>query len=94
MSKKEKKGKHGLVIKINDDISIYANRWEFIVKYRDYENWYLPSLEACFEEILDEQVKVKFIKNDKKDMENIIRIIKETKKELLALFEGCGSEFK
>jgi len=87
--KKKKKSKVSLIIKINDNISIFANVHQYIVKFCGQSDWHLPTLQSCFEEIFDAQVKLKLMENDKKDMQNIIRIIKETKKELLALFRGC-----
>ena len=85
MTKKIKKEYYGLVVKIDDDVSIFADKNQYIVKYGKH-NHYLDSLESCFNDIFEERVKVKLIENQKKDMEEIIKIIEDTRKWLKSLF--------
>ena len=84
---KDAKKISGLIIKVNDEISIRADKYQYIVHFRsDY--WYLDSLGACFEEIFNEQVKINLAENKKKEMNEIIRIIKETSNWLRDIFRS------
>jgi len=85
MTKKIKKEYYGKVIDIEDDVSIWADRNQYIVKYGK-RYCYFGYLEHCFNDIFSERVKVKLIENQKKDMEEIIKIIKETEKWLKSIF--------
>jgi len=86
MTKKTKKEYYGLVVKIDDDVSIFADKNQYIVKYGKH-NCYFGTLEHCFNDIFEERVKVKLIENQKKDMEEIIKIIEDTRKWLKMLFK-------
>ena len=85
MTKKTKKEYYGKIIDIEDDVSIWADRNQYIVKYGKRQ-CYFGYLEECFVDIFSERVKVKLIENQKKDMEEIIKIIKETEKWLKSIF--------
>lgn len=85
--------KHKLIIKLDNDISIYANKHEYIVKFQG-ENWYLPDLPICFQEIFGVKVRHKLIESQAKGMKEVIEIIKNTKKEIQDYFKECRSEFK
>lgn len=85
MTKKSKKEFYGKIIDIEDDISIFADRNQYIVKYGK-QNCYFGTLEQCFNDIFEERVKVKLIENQKKDMEEIIKIIEDTRKWLKNIF--------
>jgi len=86
MIKKNKKEYRGLIIKIDGNVSIWADGYQFKVKYGK-RNHYLDSLESCFNDIFEEQVKVKLIENQKKDMKEIIKIIEDTRKWLKSIFK-------
>ena len=85
MIKKTKKEYYGLIVKIDDDVSIFADREQYIIKYGK-RSCYFGTLEHCFNDIFEERVKVKLIENQKKDMEEIIKIIEDTRKWLEMLF--------
>ena len=86
MIKKKKKEYYGKVIDISDDISIFADRNQYVVKHGKH-NCYFGTLEESFNDILKERVKVRLIENQKKDMEEIIRIIEDTRKWLKMFFK-------
>jgi len=85
MTKKIKKEYYGLIVKISDDVSIFADRNQYIVKYGK-RSCYFGTLEHCFNDIFEEQIKVKLIKNQKKDMKEIIKIIEDTQEWLKSIF--------
>ena len=85
MKKKKKREVSGLILKIDDDVSIFADTNQYIVRVRNLY-WYMPTLESCFREIFAERLKSRLIENKKKDMERIIEIHKETEKWLKDIF--------
>jgi len=88
MIKKNKKKNeyYGLVVRMGDNVSIWAERSQYVVKYGK-RSCYFGTLEHCFNDIFEERVKVKLIENQKKDMEEIIKIIEDTRKWLKSIFE-------
>ena len=86
IKKKNKKEYYGKIIDIADDVSIFADRNQYIVKYGKH-NCYFGTLEHCFNDIFEERVKVKLIENQKKDMKEIIKIIEDTRKWLKSIFK-------
>ncbi len=87
VNKKKPKKNNGLVIKIDDNISIFADKDQYIVKMGSIHS-FLGSLEHCFEEIFAKQVKIHLIENPKKDMETIVNIHKDVSKWLRSIFRG------
>jgi len=77
----------GLVLKVDDDIEIWADKYQFVVHFQN-DTWHLPSLEACFEEIFKEKTKVNLVENKKKDIETIVEVIKETAQWLKNIFRN------
>ena len=86
MTKKIKKEYYGKIIDIEDDISIWADRNQYTIKYGK-RYCYFGTLEECFNDIFEERVKVKLIENQKKDMEGIVKIIKDIRKWLKSIFK-------
>jgi len=88
-----KKNKHGrkLVTKINDEISIRADKNQYIVEINDnfYGNnvWYFPTLDMCFLDIFDYLCKKRLTTNEDKKIEDVARIIGETRKEILKIMK-------
>jgi len=76
----------GKVIDINDDISIFADKYQYIVRLRT-TTVYLASLQDCFQFIFEEEIKIRLIENPKKNIEEIVKIHKETAQWLRGLFK-------
>jgi len=79
-----------LVIKINDKISIWGNRNQFVVKVQENENskpnyWYLPGLDVCFTEIFEYLCREKLADGRNKELKEVAQIILATKKEILEI---------
>jgi len=85
MIKKSKKEHYGKIVDISEDVSIFADRNQYIVKYGK-RSCYFGTLEHCFNDIFEERVKVKLIENQKKDMKEIIKIIEDTQEWLKSIF--------
>ena len=85
MTKKSKKEYYGKIIDINDEVSIWADKDQYIVKYGK-QNSYFGSLEHCFNDIFKNQVKVRLIENPEKNIKRIIGIHKETSEWLKNIF--------
>jgi len=84
-TKKSKKALYGKIIDIDDEISIYADKDQYIIRYGRH-NYYFGSLEHCFADIFENRVKTRLIENPQKNIERIIEIHKETAKWLKSLF--------
>jgi len=78
---------YGLILKIDEDISIWADKFQYIVHFKS-DTWYLPTLESCFEEIFKTKVKINLIENKKKEIETIIEQIKSTSDWLKKMFRN------
>jgi len=79
-----------LVAKINDKISIWGDRNQFMVKVQKNENskpdyWYLPGLDACFTEIFDYLCREKLADGRNKELKEVAQIILDAKKEILEI---------
>jgi len=82
-----KKETSGLILKIDDHVSIHTDSNNYIVKYGQHYH-YLDSLSACFEDIFEERIKVRLIENKKKDIAEIKKIHEETIEWLKKLFHN------
>lgn len=84
-----------LVTEISEEISIFADENQFVVKVRSkpnqrfdkQETWYFPTLDICFHEIFDYFCKKKLTDGRKKSLKEIAEIILETKKEILEIMK-------
>jgi len=83
--KKSKVRTSGLIIKVDDKTSIFADRDQYIVQ-RNQRNSYFGSLEHCFNAIFQDKVKDSLIDNPEKSIKRIIEIHKETAKWLEDVF--------
>jgi hypothetical protein len=84
-----------LVTKINEEISIFADQNQFIVKVRSkpnqrfdkQETWYFPTLDMCFQEIFDHLCKKRLANGKNKSLKEIAEIILKTREEILKIME-------
>jgi hypothetical protein len=84
-----------LVTKINEEISIFADESQFIVKVRSkpnqrfdkQETWYFPTLDMCFQEIFDHLCKKRLANGRNKSLKEITEIILKTREEILKIME-------
>jgi len=86
-----------LILRVNEEIAIYGSVHEYIVeigKESNVNRWFLPDLQTCFEEIYEYILKKKLMFSRKKDCDNIIKIINETRKEIKGYWEGSTKNFK
>jgi len=78
-----------LILKVSDGVEIWGDPRQYMIKFRDnkgdiqhYRTEYLPDLEMCFREIFENILKNRLMNNKKKTCDEILRIVKETKKEI------------
>lgn len=83
----------GKILDVDDNISIWADRMQYIVKINNHSTYHL-SLEGCFQFIFEEEVKTRLIDNPKKNIERIIEIHKETAKWLKDIFKKVEAPFE
>jgi len=83
--KKSKARTTGLIIKIDNKTSIFADRDQYIVQ-RNQRNSYFGSLEHCFNAIFQDEVKDNLIDNPEKNIKRIVEIHKETARWLKEVF--------
>jgi hypothetical protein len=79
-----------LVVKINKEISILVDKYQYIVKLSygsKPEYWYFGSLDFCFQEIFEYICINRLKKNEKKDLKNVAGIISKTKKEIIKIMK-------
>lgn len=84
-----------LICKINKRISIWADQHQYIVriqknpkqKVKHSENRYFPTLEMCFEEIFECLCKTKLADGRDKGIEDIAKIIIQTKREIMEIMQ-------
>ena len=79
-----------LVIKINDQITISSDENQYIVRIHNgkrAENRYYPTLDMCFQEIFDHLCKIRLADGKDKKMEEVAKVIKNTKKEILEIMK-------
>lgn len=90
-----------LIIKINKEISIFADGHQYIVKIKGapeqrldkQETWYFPTLDMCFQEIFNYLCKKRLADNETKTLNEVRNTILETKREILEIMEPftvCG----
>ena len=79
-----------LITKINKKISIWADENQYIVRIqrdknpdmKHSENWYLPTLDMCFQEIFDYLCKKRLSQGKEKSLEEVRDITLKTKEEI------------
>ena len=87
MLKGREKITSGLVLKIDENIEIHADRYQYILSINSKTN-YFPTLEYVFNELFEQKIKEELIESKKKDMETIIKIHKEVAKYLKKIFRN------
>lgn len=79
-----------LVVKINQEISIFSDRNQYMVKIcknTKPEYSYFPTLDMCFQEIFDYFCKAKLANDKDKEMKEVAEIIWNTRKEILEILK-------
>ena len=84
-----------LITKINEEITIFADEHQYIVKVKTRPNqrvdkqvtWYFPTLDMCFQEIFDYLCKKRLADNENKTLNEVRNTILETKREILEIME-------
>jgi len=86
------------IFPINNEIEIWGSKHQYIIRfkqsngeYKDIDNQYLPNLEMCFKEIFENILKRRLMENTKKTYDEVLKIIKETKKEIEKIW-GDGNK--
>jgi len=74
------------ILKLPNNIVIFADSNGYSVRI-DSKLSYFSNLEMCFKEIFDQTLKRRLIENDKKNIEEILKIVKEVKKEIENLWK-------
>ena len=82
-----KKEYYGKIIDIDEEVSIWTDKDQYIVKHGK-QNSYFGSLEHCFNDICENQVKIRLIENSEKNIKRIIEIHKETSEWLKNIFRN------
>jgi L-lactate utilization protein LutB len=80
--------KQKLVAKINNKITILADKNQYIVKITEGSKptyCFFPTLDACFQEIFDYLCKKNVADGKNKDIQDIAKIIWETKEQILEI---------
>jgi len=75
----------GLVLKIDEEVSIFADKYQYILSFNN-KNTYYCCLEDVFSELFELKIKEELIKNEKKDIEEIIKIHQKMEKYLKNIF--------
>jgi len=70
------------VVQINEDIAIWSDSKQYILRIRGQHSRYFPELENCFQDMFDYICKKKLSEGKTKTMEQTVKIIKDTKKEI------------
>lgn len=71
-----------LVMKVNGQISIWADSRQYIIRVEGQKPWYLDTLADCFREIFDHLCKEKLANGKDKDMKEVAGIINKTRREI------------
>ena len=77
----------GLIFTIKKNVEIHSDKYQYILK-KGFDETYFTSLEDLFFDLFREEVKIKLVRNQKKDMEEIVKIHKSVAKELKSIFRG------
>ena len=92
----------GKIIDIDDETVISADKYQYILRQKVgvnkeglvlYHNSYFTSLEACFQFIFEEKIKMRLIKNPEKNIQEIVKIHKEVAKWLKSIFRTVENPF-
>lgn len=75
------------IIDIDENTAIYADRNQYIVKSYGITS-YFGYIEACFQDIFEERMKLRLANDIKKDIKEILDIHKEVARDLKALYRG------
>ena len=84
---KKKRGILGKIIDIDEDSAIFADKSQYILNNNNRSS-YFTSLEACFQFLFEEKVKIRLAENSEKNIKEIIEIHKEVAKWLKSIFRS------
>lgn len=74
-----------LIVRINKDITIAGDKHQYIVRVNtegDKFVWYLPDIGSAFQEIYDYLCRKRLITGGEKSIEEVAKIVSETKAEI------------
>ena len=69
--------KYGLVCRINDEIEIWADQYQYILKRAGIKEGHYPSLNLAVEDLLDMRLKERLIANNQKNIEGLLNALEE-----------------
>lgn len=84
-----------LITKINEEVSIFADEHQYVVKIKTTPNQrldkqitgYFPTLDICFQEIFEYLCKKRLADNENKTLKEVRDIILRTKREIFEIMK-------